>query len=179
MMLKTSMLAAVTAVLSFVSIPLPLSPVPLTGQTLGVSLSGLLLGPWWGAASMAVYLVAGIAGFPIFAKGGSGLGTVLGPTGGYLLAFIPGAWLTGVLAFRAPASRATTPASPGTARLLAAGLAGSVLVVHLAGSWWLSWQTKRTFPQALAAGSLPFVAGDVLKVFLASLIAGRYRRLPH
>lgn len=165
MMLKASMVAASTAALSLIAVPLAISPVPITGQTLGVNLSGLLLGPWWGAASMAVYLAAGVAGFPVFARGGSGLSTIIGPTGGYLLAFIPAAWLTGILAVGAPRMP----------RLFGAALGGSA-VIHLAGSAYLAWQTKRTYLEALALGSLPFLAGDILKCFLASLIASRYRK---
>jgi len=97
MMTAASMLAGLSAALSFVSIPLPVSPVPVTGQSFGAMLSGLALGPLWGAAAMAVYLALGCAGFPVFAGGKAGPGTLFGPTGGYLAGFVLGAWVAGLV----------------------------------------------------------------------------------
>jgi biotin transport system substrate-specific component len=170
MMLKASMVAALTGVLSLITFPLPMSPVPITGQTLGVCLAGLLLGPWWGAAGMGIYLVAGFAGLPVFSGGASGPAAILGPTGGYLLAFVPAAFVTGLIS-RLSGKRLSS--------LLVASLIGAVGLVHLAGSAYLAWQTGIGFQNALLAGSVPFLAGDLAKALLASLVAHRYHRAIH
>jgi len=176
------MIAATTAVLSLVTIPLPFSPVPVTGQTLGVCLSGLCLGPWWGTAGIGIYLASGLAGLPIFSGGRSGPGTILGPTGGYLLAFLPAAFITGLIASPPARQRmdrtnsGNKPEPPGMWRLILASVAGGILIVHGAGSLYLAWQTGMSFHKALLAGSIPFLAGDVVKVVLASLVAYRYHR---
>lgn len=179
----SSLFAALTAALSLVSVPLPLSPVPVTGQTFGVMLAGLILGPWWGAASILVYLAIGALGFPVFAAGRVGLGTLTGPTGGYLMGFVLGAWVTGAIArLRA---RRTIAASPRRGYLgidkgafgscLAAALVGGVIVVHLAGSLWLAFSTGRTPGESFALGSAPFLPGDSLKAIASALVAPRLR----
>ncbi|MGE5579132.1 MAG: biotin transporter BioY [Bacillota bacterium] len=159
-----SLLAALTAVLSMVAIPLPGSPVPLTGQTLGVMLAGALLGPWWGSASMLAYLGIGFLGFPVFSGGKAGFATLAGPTGGYLLGFVLGAWATGAL------SRYMR----GRYYALACTV-GGVVVVHVLGTVWLASQTGRTWQEAFFLGSAPFLAGDMVKVVLASFLCSRLR----
>lgn len=160
----TSLLAALTAILSMVAVPLPGSPVPMTGQTLGVMLAGALLGPWWGSASMLAYLGIGCLGFPVFSGGRAGFATLAGPTGGYLLGFVLGAWITGAL----------SQYLRGRYYALAC-TAGGVVVVHALGTVWLALQTGRTWPEAFAVGSAPFLAGDLVKVVLASFLCSRLR----
>src|SRR5215204_6140633 len=87
MMTRAALMAAVTAVAAQIAIPLPFSPVPFTLQVLGVILSGLLLGPRYGALAQAIYLLIGAVGVPVFAQFRGGLGVLLGPTGGYLLSY--------------------------------------------------------------------------------------------
>ncbi|HHY44208.1 MAG TPA: biotin transporter BioY [Firmicutes bacterium] len=182
MMVKASMIAALTSALSLVTVPLPFSPVPITGQTLGVCLSGLLLGPWWGTAGVGIYLAAGFAGLPVFSGGRAGLGIMLGPTGGYLLAFLPAAFITGLVAL--PSGRhgpgreglRRKQETPGFWRLIAASVVGSIVVTHAIGSPYLAWQTGMSLRDALFAGTIPFLAGDMFKAFLASLVAYRYHR---
>lgn len=176
--------AALTCVLSLVAVPLPFSPVPVTGQTLGVMLAGAVLGPMWGAISVLVYLAIGALGFPAFAGGGSGPGTLVGPTGGYLFGFAAGACVTGFLA-RSSWSAAARRGSRGDAgsglssglfwRYLASTLAGGILVIHTCGTLWLARFTGRTAVDAFLIGSAPFLPGDVLKAVAASLVAGRLR----
>jgi len=96
-MVLASLFAALTAALSYVSIPIPFSPVPITGQTFGVMLAGALLGAKLGALSQIVYLIIGAIGLPVFANGASGLGTLLGPSGGFLFGFPIGAFIIGFL----------------------------------------------------------------------------------
>ena len=81
-----------------ISIPLVFTTVPITGQTFGVLLLGFLLGPGYGTAAVGAYLVEGALGLPLFAGGSGGIGHLLGPTGGYVLGFLPATWITGTLA---------------------------------------------------------------------------------
>ncbi len=180
MLLKTSMWAGLTCVLSFVAVPLPFSPVPLTGQTFGVMLAGMALGPWWGAASMVLYLGIGCLGFPVFAGGRSGPGTLLGPTGGYLLGFVAGAWVTGSVhaAMRQNMTKdhvhSRSNRKHAWASYLVPILLGGILTVHALGACYLAWFTKLSLREAFAAGSLPFLPVDLLKAALGAIIARRF-----
>lgn len=86
-MVFAALFAAFTAAVAWFKIPLPFTPVPITLQTLAVLLSGAMLGPYYGALSMIVYLALGALGLPVFAGGSSGIGALLGPTGGYLFSY--------------------------------------------------------------------------------------------
>jgi len=147
-----------------VAVPLPGSPVPITGQTLGVMLAGALLGPWWGSASMLAYLGIGCLGFPVFSGGRAGFATLGGPTGGYLLGFVLGAFTTGALSQHLRGRYYALSCA-----------AGGVVVVHALGTVWLAWQTGRTWMEAFAVGSAPFLPGDLVKVVLASFLCSRLR----
>jgi biotin transport system substrate-specific component len=91
--------ALLTALLAQVAIAVPGSPVPVTGQTLAVVLTAAALGPWRGMAGQLAYVLLGAVGLPFYAKAASGLGQVLGPTGGYLVGFIPAGFLVGLAAW--------------------------------------------------------------------------------
>ena len=88
-------MAAVTGLLAQVRVPLPWTPVPITGQTLAVLLAGVALGKWWGGASMFIYAGLGVAGVPWFQGWGGGLSHLAGPTGGYIVGFILAALFLG------------------------------------------------------------------------------------
>lgn len=158
-----------TAVGARISVPVPLTPVPMTLQTLFVLLSGALLGPALGATSQLAYLGVGMAGLPVFV-GGAGAAYLLGPTGGYLIAFPVAAFLAGAVTDRV---RRT---GFGGAALLVVGLFLVSLVVLLGGAAWLGAQTG-DFAGAFALGFFPFLVGDVLKVVLTALAAWRGRDL--
>jgi biotin transport system substrate-specific component len=160
--------AVMTALAAFAELRLPGTQVPITLQTLFVSLAGVLLGPRLGASAMMTYVMAGAAGMPVFAGGGFGLAHLFGPTGGYLLAFAPAAYVTGVLADRVDARSWL-----GTARLAVAIFLGT-LVVFLGGAAQLAAMTGDV-GMAIRLGVLPFLLGDVVKVLLAVLIARRLR----
>lgn len=153
--------AALTAVGARIAVPLPGTPVPFTLQVLAVLLAGLVLGSRAGAASQAAYVAAGALGLPVFAAGG-GAAYLLGPTGGYLLAFPAAAAVAGAVAGR----------EGGTARLALGAVAG-VAVVHAGGLAWLGVVAGRDV--ALQAGLLPFLPGDALEVALAVLLAHAIR----
>ncbi|MDI6769617.1 MAG: biotin transporter BioY [Anaerolineales bacterium] len=145
------------AALAQVKIPLPFTPVPLTGQTFAVLLVGAALGSRRGAASMALYLTEGLLGLPFFSGGGSGLGHLLGPTGGYLAGFVAAAYVVGLLCERGLEQRVRTAILP--------FLAGTA-VIYLLGAGWLS--ISLGIEKAIALGVLPFLIGDAVKIFLAA-----------
>ena len=148
--------AALTAALAQVVIPL--WPVPITGQTLAVLLTGATLGATRGAASMLLYALAGLV-LPIFSDHASGLGVLLGPTGGYIIGFIPAAAFTGWLAQRQVERRLV--------RGLLAFVAGSV-VVFVVGVPWLAVSLHLTPQEAIAGGLTPFIVGGVVKAAIAA-----------
>jgi biotin transport system substrate-specific component len=150
--------SVLTALAARISIPLPFSPVPITGQTFAVLLVGAALGSRRGAASMALYVAEGAAGLPVFAGGTAGPGVLLGPTGGYLVGFIAAAFVTGWLAERGWDRRPLTTAL--------AMVLGNV-VIYLLGVSWLSLFVGVT--KAPLLGMVPFFPGDLLKIVLATL----------
>ncbi|WP_062078593.1 biotin transporter BioY [Demequina globuliformis] len=143
--------------------------VPFSLQTLAVVLAGLVLGPWRGAAAVCVYIAAGFAGLPIFANLSAGLAVLAGPTGGFLLGFIPAAFLTGWLA---RAARTRTRLNVGV--LFLVGLV-SIPVTYAIGVPWLSVYTGLTLGQATVAMA-PFMIGDVIKVAVAASLAAIIHR---
>jgi biotin transport system substrate-specific component len=147
-----------TALAAQVSIPLPFTPVPITGQTFAVLLVGAALGSRRGAASMALYVAQGLAGLPVFAGGKAGLAVLLGPTGGYLIGFIAAAFVTGWLAERGWDRRPLTTA-------LAMVLGN--LVIYLLGVSWLAVFVG--ISKAPLLGMVPFIPGDILKIVLATV----------
>ncbi|MGI8424660.1 MAG: biotin transporter BioY [Chloroflexota bacterium] len=148
-----------------ISLPLPFSPVPITGQTLGVLLIGALYGPYRGAVTVLAYLGEGLAGLPVFAGGRAGLPVLLGPTGGFLLGFLPGVFLAG---FAAPGRRA--------AFRLGVMLLAS-LVIYVVGVPWLMVSRGLPVELALVAGMLPFIPSEVLKEGLAAGVTPAGARL--
>ena len=143
--------------------------VPITLQTLGVMLAGAILGARKGALAVTVYVVLGLAGLPILAGGAGGLGVLVGPTGGYLLGFIPGAFVIGWLAERlTPRLKFWT--------LLIATVTGGIIAVYLVGIPWLAAVTGMPIGAAIVAGGLPFLLGDVIKAIVAALVAAAVHR---
>ena len=160
-----SLFAALTAVGAYLFVPI--GPVPIVLQNMFVLLAGLLLGSRWGLASVAVYLLAGLCGLPVFAGGTGGIGRLMGPTGGFLMGYLPAVFLTGAVAERRPGRMR---------RDVLAMILGS-LVLYACGVPWLKFVTGMPFSKALAAGMLPFLAGDALKIAAAALIARAARPL--
>ncbi len=150
---------AAVALLAQVRIPLPFTPVPITGQTLGVLLIAAVLGARLGMASLELYLAGGLAGLPFFTGGASGLAHLTGPTGGFLAGFLAAALVVGALA-----ERGWTRSWQKTAALFALGS----LVIYICGAAYLSIFTG--LRQALLIGVLPFLPGDLLKAILAAAL---------
>jgi biotin transport system substrate-specific component len=148
-----------TALSAQIVIPLPFTPVPITGVTFGVLLTGALLGSRLGAITMIVYLLEGASGLPFFRSGNAGLHyLLLTPTAGYLLSYPAAAFLTGWLAERGWDKRFFTAA--------VAMALGSV-VIFMSGWAWLA-VTMGSARNAFFAGVAPFILGDVIKIALAA-----------
>lgn len=140
-LIAVPMFTAVTAVGAYIAVPLPWSPVPIVLQNFFILLAGMVLGPSLGAAAAGLYLLLGALGLPVFAGGTGGLAHFSGPTAGYLSAYIPAAWLAGVLSrFGLPrlAERTALVRRIFSWELLAA-LAG-VAVIYAAGVPWLKFR---------------------------------------
>ncbi|OMQ15008.1 biotin transporter BioY [Modestobacter sp. VKM Ac-2676] len=162
-----------TAALAQVAVPVPGSPVPITGQTLAVVLTAGALGPVRGVAVQALYMLCALVGLPFYSEASGGFDVVFGATGGYVVGFLPAAFLIG-LAARRGADRKIWQALP----LFAAGQ----LVVFAVGVPWLAVSAGLTASQALEAGFYPFILGGLVKAGVAALVfrgawlaAGRHR----
>ena len=159
--------AAATATAAQVSIPVPFTPVPLTLTPLVVLLGGAALGSRLGMSAQVLYLAAGIAGLPVFAPSAvlpPGPLRLLGPTGGYLLAYPVAAFAAGWLAERGWDRRYLT-----SVLAMAAGLA----LIFASGVAWLAWFARPAstgLPAALATGLYPFVVADLLKICVAAAV---------
>lgn len=156
----SSIFAAVISVLGFLVFPLPFSPVPVTGQSLGIMLAGCLLTTRQAAMAVGTFLLIGIAGVPVFAGGTAGIGILLGPRGGYLIGFLVGAIIISILK-----KRFNSVIGLGFANVI-----GGIVVVYLFGVLWLNWVTGMGIQAAFAGGALPFIPGDIFKAVLASIV---------
>ena len=158
--------ALVVALSAQIVVPVPSSPVPMTLQPLAVVAVGGLLGGTAGLGALVLYLACGIAGLPVFAAGGSGVARLLGPTGGYLLAFPVAAWITGMLTTSVLRSDRRVPA--GVLRVLLACAVGMV-IIHVGGVAQLALLGGDT-SLAFRMGFVPFLTGDLIKVGLAAML---------
>lgn len=145
---------------AWLAVPLPWTPVPITGQTFGVMLVAVLLGSRRGAIVLGLYLLEGAAGLPVFQPfGAPGAARFAGPTAGYLLAYPAAGFLTGWLIERAAAPMRM-------ARLLLA-LATGQAVIFAAGCAWLGAWSGKGLLEAIKLGMIPFVPGELIKIALA------------
>ena len=153
--------ALLLALCAQVRIPLPFTPVPITGQTFAVLLLPVMLGGWRGPAAVAAYLAQGVLGLPFFAGGAAGAAALAGPTGGYLLGFLVAAVVIAVLAEHSRGSRV---------RLALAMVAGN-LMIYLCGVPWLARFVDGGLAAAVALGMTPFLIGDAIKLIAALMLA--------
>lgn len=156
-----SVFTALIIVLSYISIPLPLSPVPITGQSLAIMLTASILNTKQTGLTILTYLLLGIIGLPVFAGGGAGIGSLLGPKGGYLLGFLIGGLIISLL--RRNKHKLIS--------LLIANTIGGLIVVYTSGAIWLSLATNIQIRESILIGVLPFIPGGIIKVLIASFIA--------
>ena len=154
----TAVLAALMAVAAPFSVAI--GPVPLSFCTLVIYLAGYLLGGRRAALATLAYILLGAVGMPVFSGFSAGLGVLAGPTGGYVVGYLPLAALSGLAASRFPRSRA----------LQLLGMAGGTAVLYALGTAWYCFQSGAALAPALAACVLPFLPGDLLKMLAATAV---------
>jgi len=152
---------ALTALSARIVIPLPFTPVPISGQTFAVLLGAAAVGPLRGSVAQLLYLLLGAVGLPFFAQGTSGVEVLTGTNGGYLVGFVIATLVVGVCARRG------WDRSP--LGVIAAFALGN-LAIYALGVSWLSYRAGLTVPAAVGAGLVPFVVGDVVKALAAAAL---------
>lgn len=167
-MMLAALFAALLAVVAQFKFFLPaVAGVPVTLQVLVVLLAGGLLGPVWGAVSMVVYVLLGAVGLPVFAGGTSGLGILMGPTGGYLFSYPLAAFAVGLLA---PSQRAPHLIRTGLGMLV------GLLVIYLGGAGWAILLGGQALAVVLQGWVLPFIPFDLIKLAVAAPLATAVNR---
>jgi len=170
---KAVLIAALTAALAQISIPLPGTLPPFSLQPFGMFFAGLVLGPLWGGVALLLYLLVGIAGAPVFSNANAGLGYVVAGqgTGGFLVGFLVGAVVAGAIAHRSTTPR---PVSELSVPIQIVALVAAVAVVYAIGIPWLAVVTGLPFARA-AAVMAPYVPLDLLKLGIAvAVVQGGY-----
>ncbi len=166
---SVALLTGLTAAAAQISVPLPFSPVPFTFQPMVVLLGGLALGARLGASAQVLYLMAGIAGLPVFAASGTlpqGIFRLMGPTGGYLLSYPAAAFLVGRLAERGFDRKYLTSVLAMLAGLVVIYASGTSMLALITRP--VSTSASAAFQNAVLTGVVPFVAADLVKVLLAA-----------
>jgi len=153
-------------------IAIPVGPVPIALQNFFTLVSGLVLGPALGTASVGLFLAAGAIGAPVFANNGSpmGIARILGPSGGYLFGYLLGAVVAGLIV------GVPRPGEKTTAWRYVLAVVAGLLVVYIPGLIRLKWYLNISWPQTFISGFLPFLPGDAIKGVVAGLIAPRLRK---
>ncbi len=154
------------ALLARLSIPVPFSPVPITGQTFGILFLGAMLGSRIGTLTVITYIFEGLIGLPVFAGGTMGFLYLLGPTGGYLIGFIPAVYLVGYLSEKEWANNFSS-----TFLTMIIGTS----VIFTFGISWLA--VTAGFETALAIGLYPYLPGAAVKIILATVIIYSINRI--
>jgi len=166
MWILSALFAAIISILAQVNIPLPL--VPITGQTLAVGLAATILGSRYGTLSVILYALIGALGIPVFSEMSGGIGVIVGPTGGFIVGFIPTAFLTGLILEK-------------TNYTVVIGMIANtlgMLVTLSIGTIWLKFAAHLSWTAAFTSGFLPFIIVGLIKAFLASWIGITvYKRL--
>jgi biotin transport system substrate-specific component len=152
--------ALLTAGAAQIRIPLPFTPVPITGQTFAVVLVGASLGPWHGATSQMLYVLLGAVGLPFYAGASHGWDILAGATGGYLLSYPIAAWAIGALAARGWDRKIGSS--------IGAMLTGNV-IIYAIGLPWLAVVLNTGLEKTLELGLYPFIPGDTFKLYLAAM----------
>ena len=197
MLVLTGIFAAIVTICSWITVPLPFTQVPINLAVLGVLLAGGCLGSKYGSLSILIYILLGAVGIPVFAGFGAGLGTLAGPTGGYIVGYILCAAIAGLGggsaqqtqggAAAAPRAQSSDPANQNPAsgtrtthrtsiRLALCMLLG-VAACYALGTLWYAHLMQTTIWAALALCVIPFIPCDALKIAAAVFLVTRLRHL--
>ena len=173
--------AALTAICSYINIPLGFTPIPMNLATLAVFLSGGLLGKKYGPLSIGVYVLMGAAGVPVFAGFQAGAGVLAGPTGGFLIGYILASFLVGLCldkgfsSFGKRTSSGTHTSSKGQFALCIGSMILGLICCYALGTLWFAYITYTGIVAALVSCVLPFVLFDVIKTLVSSVLIIRLR----
>lgn len=162
-----ALMAAIISILSPMSIMLPISPVPISLATFAIYLTAYVLGGIDGAISTMIYVLLGIVGAPVFTGFTGGIAKILGPTGGYIIAYVFLAIIAGTFVEK----------FFGNTFLCFVGMVIGTIVLYLVGTLWLSYVAGMSFDKALFAGVIPFIPGDIVKMILAHIVGTKIRHL--
>jgi biotin transport system substrate-specific component len=164
---RAALLAALLGAVAPVVIPLPISPAPITLQVLFVFLAGLLLGPVWGPVSLLLYLAAGAIGVPVFAGMTGGIGVLTAESAGYLWSYPLAALVIGLFVHRGTDLR--DPAAASTP-VIVVSLVTATVLIYAMGVGYMAWLLELELWEAIVAGAVPFIPGELLKIAAAVAI---------
>lgn len=159
---RIALLVAMLSVSSYIAFPVPFSHVPIVAQTLVINLIALLLTPRQAFKTVAIFLAVGAMGMPVFARGSSGLGALVGPSGGFFVGYLVAVVVMSKL-------KELSGGQKSLGRYLLITLAG-VPIIYIFGALWLGHVLSLNLRGVLAAAVLPFVPGDIFKCLVASLL---------
>lgn len=163
-----ALIALMTAVICVLGpLALPIGPVPIALANLGIYFTLYILGTWKGTISVVAYIVIGLIGVPVFAGFTGGPGKLLGPTGGYIIGYIPLALIAGFVIDK----------SHGKFIVSMLGMILGTIVLYTLGTAWLAVSMDMGFGAALMAGVIPFIPGDLIKMVLASVLGVQIRKI--
>lgn len=160
------LMSAVICILGPWTLKIPFNPVPISLGTLGIYLAITVLGLKRGAASVLIYILLGLVGIPVFTDFSAGPGKLLGPTGGYIFGYIFMALICG---FFVDKFSKKLP-------LYFLGMVLGTAACYFFGTLWLAYQMDYTFPQALMAGVIPYIPGDLAKLVIARIVGFQLRK---
>lgn len=155
----TGLMTAAVCIIAPFSIPIPISPVPISLTNFAIYIIVYAVGLKTGTISYFIYLLLGTAGLPVFSSFSGGLGKLAGPTGGYLLGFLFLAFIQGFF----------MKMWPGSNVFAIIGMIVGTVICYLFGTAWLAFQADLSFPAALAAGVIPYLPGDTVKILIAAI----------
>ncbi|MDD3221605.1 MAG: biotin transporter BioY [Clostridia bacterium] len=161
-----ALMAAVICIMGPLSIAIPFSPVPISFTNLAIYLTVMILGWKLGTLSYLVYLALGFVGLPVFSAFTSGPGKLLGPTGGYLIGFI----------FMALVSGWFVNKFSGKFYMYILGMVLGTLIAYAFGTVWLGYQAGLSFGKALMAGVIPYIPGDIIKIYVGTAVGNEVRK---
>ena len=159
--------AAIMCVLGPISVPIPVSPVPVSLGLFAIYAAVYVLGMRYGTYAVAVYILLGFVGLPVFSGFSGGAGKLLGPTGGYIIGYVFAALISGAFIDKFENKKI----------LNAAGMFLGTAACYLFGTFWLMYQADLPFGAALTEAVLPFIPADVVKIIAVMLICPRLRSI--
>lgn len=161
------LMIALISISSYISFPIPFTPIMITAQTIAINLAALILTPRGSAFSVISFILLGIIGLPIFSGGASGIGVIVSPSGGYLLGFIVSVYVISFLKKK----------SNDLKTFLFLTIVIGMPIIYLFGSVGIMVYTNKNFIETIKIAILPFLLGDIIKCVIASIIASKLKKV--